>query len=87
MVNLAALYQPPDEAAPHEAWVSSFTAALRRDHAGVYVNFLGAEGEVRVREAYPGTTWKRLAAIKARYDPANLFRLNHNIPPAAGPAA
>lgn len=33
--------------------------------------------------AYPGPTWDRLAAIKRRYDPTNLFRLNQNIPPAA----
>jgi FAD/FMN-containing dehydrogenase len=35
-----------------------------------------------VRAAYPGATWDRLAAIKRRYDPTNLFRLNQNIPPA-----
>ena len=40
------------------------------------------EGEDRVREAYPGPTWDRLAAIKARYDPDNLFHRNQNIPPA-----
>ena len=34
-----------------------------------------------LRDAYPGSTWDRLAAIKARYDPTNLFRLNQNIPP------
>ena len=38
--------------------------------------------EARVREAYPGPAWDRLAAIKRRYDPTNLFRLNQNIPPA-----
>ena len=41
----------------------------------------GDEGEGRVREAYPGSTWERLAAIKGRYDPTNLFRLNQNIAP------
>lgn len=46
------------------------------------VNFLGAEGEARLRAAYPGATWDRLALVKARYDPDNLFRLNHNVPPA-----
>jgi FAD/FMN-containing dehydrogenase len=35
-----------------------------------------------VRAAYPGDTWDRLATIKSRYDPTNLFRLNQNIPPA-----
>jgi FAD/FMN-containing dehydrogenase len=46
------------------------------------VGFLGEEGEERVREAYPESTWDRLALIKGRYDPTNLFRLNQNIPPA-----
>jgi hypothetical protein len=50
----------------------------------VYVGFLGEEGEQRVREAYPGPTWNRLTAVKARYDPTNFFRLNQNIEPAAG---
>ena len=39
------------------------------------------EGPERVRDAYPGSTWERLTEIKARYDPANLFHLNQNIPP------
>ena len=47
MVNLAALYDRPDEAAVHQNWVSSFSAALNKDNAGVYVNFLGDEGEGR----------------------------------------
>ncbi|HTE68535.1 MAG TPA: BBE domain-containing protein, partial [Actinomycetes bacterium] len=63
-------------------WVDGFAAALRQDDSGAYVNFLGDEGQARVRQAYPGSTWDRLMAIKARYDPANLFRLNQNIPPA-----
>jgi len=82
MVNVAALYERPEEKATHEAWAADFAAALRRGTPGVYVNFLGDEGEPRVHEAYPGATWDRLAAIKRRYDPTNLFRLNQNIPPA-----
>ncbi len=45
------------------------------------MNFLGDEGEERIRDAYPGKTWDRLARVKARYDPTNLFRLNQNVPP------
>ena len=82
MVNLAALYENPAEKETHEAWVANFAAAIRQGDGGVYVNFLGDEGEARVRAAYPGSTWKRLQEIKSRYDPDNLFRLNQNIPPA-----
>ena len=83
MVNVAALYERPDEVAVHGPWVEAFAAALRQGDDGAYVNFLGDEGEARIRAAYPGSTWDRLRQIKARYDPTNLFRLNQNIPPAA----
>jgi FAD/FMN-containing dehydrogenase len=84
MVNVAALYERPDEAAVHEPWMSGFAAALRQEgDGGAYVGFLDDEGEGRIREAYPGSTWERLAAIKGRYDPSNLFRLNQNIRPTA----
>ncbi len=49
--------------------------------SGVYVNFLMSEGEERVREAYGPQKYERLKALKRRYDPDNLFRLNQNIPP------
>ncbi len=81
MVNVAALFEDVDERATHEAWATDFATALRQGDGGAYVNFLGDEGEARVREAYPGKTWDRLTEIKARYDPTNLFRLNQNIPP------
>jgi FAD/FMN-containing dehydrogenase len=84
MVNVAAFYEGPEDRAKREAWVSDFAAALRQDDAGAYVGFLGDEGEARIRAAYPGATWDRLRAIKGRYDPTNLFRLNQNIPPASG---
>jgi len=83
MVNVAAMYERLDEAAVHEAWVAELAGALHHEEAGAYVGFLGNEGEGRVREAYPGSTWDRLATIKRQYDPANLFRLNQNIQPAA----
>jgi hypothetical protein len=82
MVNVAALYERPDEAPEHEPWLGGFASALRQGEEGAYVGFLGQEGEGRIRDAYPGSTWERLAAIKGRYDPTNLFRLNQNILPA-----
>jgi FAD/FMN-containing dehydrogenase len=81
MVNVAAFYDGPEDQIVREAWVADFAAALNQGEAGAYVGFLGDEGEARVRDAYPGATWERLRAIKARYDPTNLFRLNQNIPP------
>jgi FAD/FMN-containing dehydrogenase len=81
MVNVAALFGSPEEAPKHEPWVTDLADALRDDDQGAYVNFLGDEGEDRVRAAYPGETWDRLVAVKRRYDPTNLFRRNQNIPP------
>jgi FAD/FMN-containing dehydrogenase len=83
MVNIAALYEKAGDKTAHEAWVAKFAQALQQEDTGAYVNFLGDEGEARVREAYPGATWDRLTQVKARYDPTNLFRLNQNIPAAA----
>jgi hypothetical protein len=79
MVNVAAFYQGSADRAVREGWVAEFAAALQQGDTGVYVGFLGDEGQARVRQAYPGSTWDRLAAIKRRYDPTNLFRLNQNI--------
>ncbi len=82
MANLAAFYDGPADQAVRQARVADFAAALQQGDTGAYVGFLGEEGEARVRQAYPGSTWERLAAVKARYDPTNLFRLNENVLPA-----
>jgi hypothetical protein len=82
MVNVAAFFDA-DNRTERETWVTDFAEALEQGDTGAYVNFLNDEGEARVHAAYPGATWDRLAAVKARYDPTNLFRLNQNIPPAA----
>jgi FAD/FMN-containing dehydrogenase len=84
MVNVAAIYQRPEERVVHEAWVNGLSKQLEQGDDGAYVGFLGDEGEERVRAAYPGATWDRLAAVKRRYDPDNVFRLNQNVAPAAG---
>ena len=79
MINVAAIYGSPEEDAVHCAWAEDAVAALRRGEDAAYVNFLGDEGADRVRSAYPGATWDRLAEVKRRYDPENVFRLNQNI--------
>jgi hypothetical protein len=83
MVNIAVFYDGTEaDRARKQAWVQEFASAIRQSDDGVYVNFLADEGDARIRAAYPGGTYERLAEIKRRYDPENLFRLNQNIPPA-----
>ncbi|MFE9792284.1 BBE domain-containing protein [Streptomyces goshikiensis] len=83
LAHLSAIYADPAEADLHEKWVEEFTAAIRQSDSGAYVNFIMDVGQEQMREAvYPGATWDRLARVKATYDPANLFRSNHNVPPA-----
>lgn len=83
MVNVAAVYQDPSERSAHEEWTERFATVLRKGDPSAYIGFVGDEGPEKVRAAYPGPTWERLQAVKARYDPTNLFRLNQNIPPQA----
>ena len=80
--NVVAMYGSPEERPVHEAWVAELARELQRRRPRRLRGFLGDEGEERVRAAYPGATWERLAAVKAAYDPDNVFRLNQNIPPA-----
>ncbi len=74
-----AVWDEPADSARHIGWVEGFWAAMRPFTAGVYVNELGDEGPDRVRQAYHPASYERLAAIKRRVDPENLFRMNHNI--------
>jgi FAD/FMN-containing dehydrogenase len=65
------------------AWARGFLRALDRQRHGVYVNFLDSDDDdARVREAYGEATHRRLAEIKARYDPQNVFHHSKNIRPA-----
>ncbi len=78
-----AVWDNPADAPANIAWVRDF----RRDIAphtngGVYLNFIGAEGQDRVRAAFGDTNYRRLASVKATYDPKNTFRGNQNIHPA-----
>jgi FAD/FMN-containing dehydrogenase len=81
MVTAAALSERPEDRSDREAWAEGIMEMLRRDQpAAAYVGFLADEGVERIHEAYPDATWERLTAIKARYDPTNLFHRNQNIP-------
>jgi hypothetical protein len=65
-------------------WVArrfQLLVSLEPYHRGVYVNFLMEEGEERIRQAYGAKKYDRLKALKRRYHPGNLFRLNQNISP------
>ena len=71
----------PANAARISQWAKDYWEELRPTSAGsAYLNMIHEEGQDRVRAAY-GTNYDRLVAIKRRYDPENLFRINHNIPP------
>ena len=83
LVNIAAVYGRAEDAPRYRAWADEFRVALQKGTTGAYVNFLADDGPSRIREAYPDPTWDKLKAIKRRYDPANLFRLNQNVPPLA----
>lgn len=56
---------------------------MRPHGTGVYVNFLSDEPQEQVEAAYGREKYQRLVALKNKYDPTNLFRMNQNIMPAA----
>jgi FAD/FMN-containing dehydrogenase len=82
LINVAAFFQGEADRSARQSWVNEVAGRLDQGVPGAYVNFLNDEGPDRVRAAYPGSTGARLRAIKARYDPDNLFRCNENIAPS-----
>lgn len=82
LVGFLALDGTAEAAARHDDWAEACVEALGGATRGTYVNFLADEGEEMIRATYPGATWQRLRRVKKDYDPANLFSLNQNIPPA-----
>jgi len=84
-VNINAVWTEDDpDADRHITWARDFFDALQPHARGrVYVNFLGDEGQDRVRAAYGEHTYERLAGLKRAHDPTNFFRLNQNIQPGA----
>ena len=83
ILNVHGRWRDPGEDSACIGWARSFFEATA-PHAtgGVYVNFMTADEQDRVRAAY-GSNYARLAALKAKYDPGNLFQVNLNVRPAA----
>jgi len=82
MVTFGALGERPEDLPALDRWVDASAAALGLGRAPAYVNYLVDEGDERVRAAYPDGAYERLAELKRRYDPENVFRVNQNIDPA-----
>jgi hypothetical protein len=85
VVNLACVAPAPELLTADTAWVKEYWEALlpyARGN-GSYVNFMVEPDQERVVAAYGADKYRRLAAVKAEYDPENVFRHNANIKPAA----
>jgi FAD/FMN-containing dehydrogenase len=82
VLNVHGHWTDPADDEAGVAWARDrFDAVAPHATGGTYVNFLSDEGPERVQDAYPPAVWSRLVELKRRYDPDNVFRLNHNIPP------
>jgi FAD/FMN-containing dehydrogenase len=82
VLNIVTKWKDPGESEKHIQWTRDFEVAMRPfSTGGVYVNFLGEEGEDRVKAAYGTEKYSRLVVLKDKYDPTNFFRLNQNIKP------
>lgn len=78
-----AVWQAPLDDHVNIEWVRQFRRAIAPwATGGVYLNFIGHEGEGRIRKAYGDAKYRRLAEVKSEYDPDNVFRGNQNIAPA-----
>ena len=87
MVNIAAMYARPDEGPEHQAWVRSLARRSPTAPPRPMLASSATTGTRASRRAYPPATLERLAEVKRRYDPNNLFRLNLNVQPAAQAAS
>ena len=81
-INIVAAWELGEpEPERHVEWVRGFWSAMHPHATGVYVNFMSDEPQERVRAAYGPRKYERLVALKNKYDPTNLFRMNQNIRP------
>ena len=84
-ININGVWTAEDAGrADDTAWVRDFFDAVMPYATGrAYINFMGNEGQERVRAAYGEAKYARLAMVKTRWDPDNVFRMNQNIVPSA----
>jgi FAD/FMN-containing dehydrogenase len=82
-INFVASWLPDDpEPERHRAWARAAWRAMQPFAQGVYINFMSDESAPDVQVAYGARKYARLAALKTKYDPSNVFRFNQNITPA-----
>jgi hypothetical protein len=85
LMNAIAMTPTPEAYAHAGEHMAAMRRALAPVEAGVYPSFLdGNEQRTRIADAYPPEKYRRLQAIKAKYDPHNLFARSFNVPPATG---
>ena len=87
LVTVIGGWLEPHEDGTLDTWAGRFWDTIKDRRQGAYSNFLEDEGEGRIRESYGEETYARLAEIKQRYDPGNVFAGNQNIAPKAMSAA
>ena len=86
-LNIYGFWPRPEDDGPRTAWVRGFSDAMDPYAiAGQYINFLGQDrtpidARQKALQAYGPAKFGRLVELKRRYDPENIFRINHNIPP------
>ena len=86
--QVLSLWPDSSENEAHKAWTRATHAALSTYTEDVsFPNFIADANSGKVADAYSPETWARLVALKDRYDPGNVLRHNHNIPPSQAPAA
>ena len=82
-LTINGVWRPSQPVADREtSWTRDFFEAIEPHQIGAYINFLDRDDQSRVQAAYGDRKYQRLADLKRRYDPDNIFQLNHNIKPS-----
>ncbi len=78
-----AMWEAHEDATPNIEWAQGFRRDIaHHTNGGVYLNFIGHEGEERIKAAFGAEKYRRLQAVKAEWDPRNVFQGNQNIRPS-----